>query len=173
VAALQQKKNLIISGILFGSVLLISLLFYGFYLNNRIRVMLFFPDFRTGKLVPEERYIVNRKSKDLDLKEFMDELLLGSSRPHRTALLPRETHLILAYEENKKAIIKLSYHFLNEDKEIPVDFYSIVQSIVNNILFNFISIKEVEFYIEGEKLPMVNLKDQRIYINKFDFSLLQ
>jgi len=173
----NDSKRLIIIGSVFLACFLISFLLFAAYNDNKVRRVLFFPDFKTGKLVPEVRNIKTQKDRVHDITSFVEELINGSALPERSRLFPLNTKIITIYQNGATLTLNFSNHILLQDNKLNNEFQEIFQSIINNVLFNFKGINEIIFYIENELLPpQITLSTgavKEIYVQKFDKNLLK
>lgn len=173
----NEVKHLVILGLLFAVLLGVSLLFFAFHQNDKARRVLFFPDFKTGKLIPETRYVKLEKDSFRNVTVLIEELAGGSALPNRARLLPMGTKIISVFKKDRTLYLNFSNDILAVDDKGPVDFSAVIQSLVNNLLFNFKDIKQIVFYIENELLPLqvkkANNEIRQIYKNEFDNRILQ
>lgn len=172
-----DKKHLIITGSVLVAFFLISLLFFMFHQDGKVRRVLFFPEIKSGKLVTETRYIKKQKFYFQNIKALMEELLIGSALHGRTRIFPAGTKIISVLKKEKTVVLDLSFQILLEDEKAPLSFPHIIQTLVNNIIFNFKEIMQVIIYIDGEllepEITKINGETKKIYMHKFDKKLLK
>ncbi|MBN1410049.1 MAG: GerMN domain-containing protein [Spirochaetales bacterium] len=131
-----------------------------FYLVNRagyVRRILFFPEKFTNKLIGEERYLNKKESTEEDIQNLLEELVYGPMNKQSTLLFPYKTRLVslLFKEEEEVLYLNFSRDILFLDKEFPLSYVDIFQSVINTLKFNFPGLKDIIFFINGQ-VPVFN-----------------
>ena len=143
-------QYLLVLSSIFILLFIISLILFHIDNNDHVRIVLFFPDKFTGKLIGEERYIKNEKNYEDKIKALVCELLLGPSLPGSSPIFSRNTEIISTLLDKKHLFINFSKEIIFPDIKIPLDFYTGLQACINSLKFNFPSIKNISFYVNGE-----------------------
>jgi len=131
-----------------------SLTFFLVLKGNRTRLVLFFPDRSTGKLIGEERYIKKENSYEENIKNLISEILLGPSLPYSSPLFSPDTELISIFLKQKHLSVNFSKQILKSDMKMKLDFHTSLQACINALKFNFPGIKYISFFVNGELVPL-------------------
>ncbi|MBN2533776.1 MAG: GerMN domain-containing protein [Spirochaetales bacterium] len=149
----KMQYILILSGI-FIFLFILSLLFFLILKGDRTRIVLFFPDTISGKLVGEERYIKSEKNKEDKVYELISEILLGPSLPGSSPLFPANTEIISVFIKKTHIFINFSRKIIFQDIKTPLDFHKGIQACINSLKFNFPWIKNISFFVNGESITL-------------------
>jgi hypothetical protein len=155
----QHQFALLVSSILLF-IFLISFLFFVFERGDRERHVLFFPNAYTYKLVGEERYIKKHGSESDQIKNLVDELILGPTEQDLLRIFPAKTKLITLILTKDNLSLNFSEDLLSEATSLPLSFENSILSSINTIRFNYPSLKKIDFYIHGEELSL-NITDKK------------
>ena len=126
----------------------------------------------TLQLSGEVRYISNRNNLNEDLRELIEEIILGPADHVLRPVLPRHTEVISALSVERVAYINLTKDALFNDFLFMNSKEDSLQAIATSILYNFSFLQEVCFTIEGQEPRLEDGKDsRRKYL--LDWSILQ
>ena len=148
--------------------------------HNRIhRRVLFFPvSLEADKissalqLVGEIRYISNRNNLDDDLRELIEEIILGPANHVLRPVLPRHTKVVSALSVEHVAYINLTKDVLFNDLLFVNSRSDSLQVIATSILYNFSYLQEVYFTIEGQE-PRIEDKKHTGHRYLLDWSIVE
>ncbi|MFP3088966.1 GerMN domain-containing protein [Treponema sp. TIM-1] len=104
-----------------------------------------------GKVVVEERFFPRSGSRELDIRRYIEDVLLGPATPDVAPLFPRETKLeSLLYRGDTL------YVGLSETAALPPleggNVFTNLQTLYSEIQQNFRYIKDVKFFIKGNEV---------------------
>lgn len=155
----DDRRSIVIAVSAFVIILAFSFILYSVERGNHVERQFFFPDKVTQKLIGEERQIIKKDSLQLDIREFLDELLLGPANPYASALFPLNTRLYSVVLTGKTLYLNFSKEFLFQNSKKMVPYNLIYKSLYNNILYNFKSVKEIKIAVIGRE-PYVFAQDR-------------
>jgi hypothetical protein len=152
--AITKKECVIFLSALFVFIFLFSLLFFLIEIGGERRLLLFFPEKFSGKLIGEERFVKNGKDTVQKLKSLFEELLLGPSLPESSPIFSKETEVISLVLVKNHVYLNFSKEILFPDRKLPLDIAGGLKACINSLKFNFPSIKYITFFIQGEELNL-------------------
>jgi hypothetical protein len=119
-------------------------------IQNRVRRTLVFYTIAEDMPVVENHLLPKEQSHELDLKRYVEEVLLGPARAGAAALFPQDTRLrMLLYRAG------VVYVDLSQEAELPasggVDTRRAFETLNEGIRRNFPFIEAVLFFIEGQE----------------------
>ncbi len=143
------------SVILFSAVvfvLVFSLFLYFFIDNVQVTRTFFFPG-RNGSLSGETRRLPHKKTKETEIQQFVEELILGPFDINHSRLLPENTRLLMVmYRPKNTLYLDFSADFVVHDTSMPLNPQEMVSGIKRNILYNFPFVKHIIVAVDGEQL---------------------
>lgn len=135
---------------LFG-VLALSLLVFFIWGNGRVKRVLFFPLEISGRLVSEERMLANHHNLEADLRELVDEEILGPERHDAALLIPRELTVRSLFVRSRVLYLDLSADFVTAGPDYPLRGKEALDAMRRSINFNFPRVREVAVTIDGQE----------------------
>ncbi len=156
----NNTRITIISGSIFLLLLIISLVFFFFISERSTGRVLYFSNESTGNIAGESRRISNRSTEEDNIREVINELILGPAEISNTRVIPRETKLKSVLLRDDILYIDFTTDIIFEEKGVSMNFPEIIDNIRRTIRFNFPKIKEITVFIEGE-LPFSVSGSQR------------
>lgn len=149
-----KKQYILVLLNIFIALFILSLLFFLIERGDRTRIVLFFPETATGKLIGEERYIKKRKNHEDKIYELISELLLGPSLPGSSPLFAQDTEIISVLLKKNHLFVNFSKEIIFPDIKNPLDFYQGIHACINSIKFNFPWIRNISFFVSGESITL-------------------
>ncbi len=135
-----------------ASALLISLFLYFFIDNVHVTRTFFFPG-RNGTLSGETRRLPHQKTKEAEIQQFVEELILGPVNIDHNRLVPENTRLLtLMYRPKNTVYLDFSADFVVHDTSMLLNSEEMVSGIKKNITYNFPFVKRVIIAVNGEQL---------------------
>ncbi|MDR2068843.1 MAG: GerMN domain-containing protein [Spirochaetaceae bacterium] len=116
-----------------------------------VRRTLMFYAIEKGNAVVEERFFPRSGSRELDIRRYIEDVLLGPATPDSAPLFPRETKLeTLLYRKDTL------YVGLSEAAALPPleggNVFTNLYTLYSEIQQNFRYIKDVKFFIKGNEV---------------------
>ena len=151
VSALRLDRNniRIIFGILFVFILVFSLTLY-FVTKPWYPRVLFFPEDRTGRLVGERRFLPPRRGLTSQIELYVQELILGPTKPFLTRIVPREVRLRSVIARDGEVYVNLSREIIELQPDATLSFDQSLQAIANGVLYNFPRVRDLYLLVEGQ-----------------------
>jgi hypothetical protein len=130
-------------------VLLALVAFSEFMLSGLVRRTFVFYSISDGTMVVEDRLLKRSPFRELDIRRYVEELLLGPVSPDSSPLFPRETRLVsFMYRDG------VVYADLTGSAAVSVEGEDVFRSFLtlySGIRRNFSFVKDVRFFIDGNE----------------------
>jgi hypothetical protein len=139
-----------IIGISLLGVLLLSVLFFLFFGNDRSERLLFFPAQTGRRMVAEERFLPRHRTLEENAAEVAEGVLLGPTRNDALRIFPRGGSVLSALLHGRTLYLDLSPNLLADDSEVPLKGKDALDALGRSLRFNFPSIHEIVFFIDGQ-----------------------
>ncbi len=147
---IRRCSIILFSAIAFA--LLLSLFLYFFIDNVHVTRTFFFPD-RRGGLTGETRRLPHKKTKEEEIQQFVEELLLGPMNIDHNRLVPENTRLLtLMYRQKNTVYLDFSADMVVHDKAFHLSCAQMASGIKMNIKYNFPFVKRIIIAVDGEQL---------------------
>jgi hypothetical protein len=137
-------------GAVFLGVLVLSLLFFLLLGNGKTSRVLFFPGVTGRRLVAEERLIPRQPTREAEISQTAEEVLLGPARNDALRLFPRGARVISTFVEGRTIVMDLSPLVLLADPEVPLRGQEALAVLERSLRYNFPHLREVDFFIDGQ-----------------------
>jgi hypothetical protein len=147
---IRLGRGAAIAGASLLGVLALSLLVFLIAGNGRVKRVLFFPLDGSGRLVAEERFLTNRHELEGDMRELVEEEILGPVRHDAGLLMPRDVTVRSIFVRSRVVYLDLSADFLRAGPEYPVHGREALSALEKAIGFNFPGVREVFITIGGQ-----------------------
>ena len=133
-------------------VIIISLVAFGdFYYSGLVRRTIVFYSSLEGTIIVEDRMLHRSGSREIDIKRYVEEVLLGPSFPDTALLFPRGTRLYSFLFRDD-----IVYADLTESALLPIDgnwdIFRSLLSLNEGIRRNFPFVEEVRLFIGGNEV---------------------
>jgi hypothetical protein len=145
-----RGKPAILGAVLLG-VLVLSLLLFLLAGNGKASRVLYFPAVDGRRLVAEERLLPRHASLEDNVTELAEGVLLGPARDDAVRLFPRGARVLSALVSGRTLFLDLSPSILVDDPEVPLKGVAAMDAFARTIRFNFPRLREVDFYIDGQR----------------------
>ncbi len=147
---ISRCSIILLSAIAF--VLILSLFLYFFIDNVHVTRTFFFPG-RNGNLSGETRRLPHKKTKETEIQQFVEELILGPIDINHNRLIPEDTRLLTVMYRHKNTVyLDFSADFVVHDKSMLLNAQQMVSGIKKNITYNFPFVKHIIVAVNGEQL---------------------
>ncbi len=147
---ISRCSIILFSAVLFA--LLLSLFLYFFIDNVHVTRTFFFPG-RDGTLSGETRRLPHQKTRETEIQQYVDELILGPIDINHNRLVPENTRLLtVMYRQKNTVYLDFSADFVVHDKSMPLNAEEMVSGIKKNIKYNFPFVKRIIIAVNGEQL---------------------
>jgi hypothetical protein len=140
-----------ILGIVFLGTLVVSLLLFLVAGNRMTRRVLSFPGVDGRRMVAEERLVPRHRTLEANITELAEGVLLGPSGANAARLFPRGARVVSALVSGRTLFLDLSPLVLLGDLEVPLKSEAALAALDRTLRFNFPRLREVDFYIGGQK----------------------
>ncbi len=114
-------------------------------------IILYFPSEKDGLLHGEEREILSNSSLIFDIKQTIEELLIGSDNGNISPFPPESKLREVFMTEEGIVYVDFSREIQDEHLSGTTAEVSTVYSVVNSLAFNFKSIKKVFILVDGNE----------------------
>ena len=139
-----------IIGIVFGGALVLSLLLFFLFGHDRAERLLFFPAQTGRRMVAEERFLPRHRTIEENIAELAEGVLLGPTRNDALRIFPRGGSVLSALVHGRTLYIDLTPNLLADDPEVPLKGQAALDALGRSVRFNFPSIREIVFFIDGQ-----------------------
>ena len=148
---MRMRGKPAILGAVFLGVLVVSLLAFLLVGNGKTTRVLYFPAVEGGRLVAEARLVPRHRTLEDNVTELVEGVFLGPSRESAARLFPRGGRVLSAMVSGRTLFLDLSPLVLLDDPEVPLKGQAALDALARSLRFNFPRIREVDFYIDGQK----------------------
>ncbi len=119
--------------------------------NGKASRVLYFPGLGGRRLVAEERLLPRHPTIEENVTELAEGVLLGPARNDALRLFPRGARVIAAFVTGRTLVLDLSPLVLLDDPEVPLRGKAALDALGRSLRFNFPRLREVVFYIDGQR----------------------
>ena len=150
-----EKKYAAI-GMSFFVVLLISIFFFIFREDNDVKRIIFFPDVTFATEIGEklysgeERVMPYLESFEENVELYVNEVILGPTRPDHAEIIPKNTKLLTIMLRDSTLYINLSGNSLLDSENTILNAAERINAIGSNIKYNFKNIESIYICINGQ-----------------------
>ncbi len=139
-----------IIGMVFLGLLVLSLLLFLFLGNSSVERLLFFPSQTGRRMVAEERFLPRHRTLEENVTEVAEGVLLGPTRNDAERVFPRGGAVLAALIHGRTLYLDLTPNLLADDPEVPLKGQDAFDALGRSLRFNFPSIREVVFFVDGQ-----------------------
>lgn len=146
----SQKQLWHVCLALLAGTLIVSVIFFFSFRTSLHYQVLFFPDMRTGELSGERRMLPRLSDPQGAARQLAKEVILGPVAIHHSRVVPRSTGIRTLMLHDKVLYLDLSTEVLHEIEDSEA-FWEIEQAFEQTIRFNYRSIREIVFTVDGQE----------------------
>ncbi|MGA2480138.1 MAG: GerMN domain-containing protein [Spirochaetia bacterium] len=139
-----------ILGLVFLGILALSLILFLLIDNQSAARILFFPSHSGRRMVAEERLLPRHWSRERDVTELVEGVLLGPTGHDALRIFPRGASVLSALIHGHTLYLDLSPRVLGEDPEVPLHGEEALSALSRSIRFNFPRLREIVISIDGQ-----------------------
>jgi hypothetical protein len=144
-------------GLAFLGVLLLSVLLFVFFGNDKAERLLFFPSQTGRRMVAEERFLPRHRTLEGNVAELAEGVLLGPTRHDALRIFPRGGSVLSALIHGRTLYLDVTPNLLADDPEVPLKGQEAFDALARSLRYNFPGIREVVFFVDGQ-LPRFTAK---------------
>ena len=144
-----KHKVLILTGAMV-LILGLSILFYLLFGYPRVERVFFFPLDRISSPSGESRRIPRKGTLEDNIREYVQEWLLGPLALENDRLFPRATRLNSILLREEVLYLDFNVEILEKQAGLSLSFQEILDMTDMGIQFNFPSVKTVRYTVDGE-----------------------
>jgi hypothetical protein len=156
-ARLRGRSAII--GMSFLGVLVLSLALFLLLGNARSERLLFFPSQTGRRMVAEERFLPRHRTLEGNVAELAEGVLLGPTRNDALRIFPRGGSVLSALIHGRTLYLNLTPNLLANDPEVPLRGEAALDALGRSLRFNFPSIREIVFFIDGQLPRFISKKN--------------
>jgi hypothetical protein len=146
----RLERKALIAGCSFLGVLAVSLLLFFFVGNGKTPRILFFPHPVSKVLVAERRFLTNHHDLEADIRELVEEEILGPSGHETGLLIPREVTVRSILVRKGTLYLDLSEEMAVTRQNVVLEGQDLVSAVERAVAFNFPSVRDLNLTIAGQ-----------------------
>lgn len=136
-------------------IIFLLILYIGIFRNTGYYSRLFYPDINSAELVVEKRLIIKKNSTEDQIREIIEELMVGPISPDINNPFSKEAKLLSCWVIDDVVFLNLNREaVLNIDSKLiklSKGYHLFLESFVDTICFQFKKIKSVKIFIDGKE----------------------
>ena len=145
---IKRSTLLVSAGLLLA--LGLSLLFYMLFAYSKVERVFYFPKDQVMTASGESRRIPRHESQEENIREYVQEWMLGPQVLENDRLFPRGTRLNTILLRDGALYLDFNFEILLKEPGISLTFQEILDMAETGLFFNFPKIRQVYFSVEGE-----------------------